>query len=185
VAANTTQTPEDAMLAAWRVCEKQTYDQCHRFRRQYGDALGDVQEVLAWGRYGFVVAYRRYDPACGAAFKTWCYQIVRGTLLDLLRRAAAKHRRHPHASLTGVDVPDRGHFSPAAFAAGLGADAAALAAAVIETPADIALALGAAGGAKPRAEHWRDALFEIFTDMGWSARRFLRAFDEVSEAVGD
>lgn len=82
-------------------------------------------ELFAAGMYGLMRAARSYDASRGAAFKTYAYHRIRGSILDDLRRldflprsmrdkARANGTEPP--SLVGIPTDEDGHESLAANA---------------------------------------------------------------------
>jgi RNA polymerase sigma factor for flagellar operon FliA len=78
----------------------------HRVRASL-DIKGDLDDLLASGMEGLIMARSRFDPSRGVKFNTFAYYRVRGAMLDHIRRMAflpAKAHRLVKAAAAGDDV---------------------------------------------------------------------------------
>ncbi len=61
------------------------FDQAERMAKKFPTYL-EVQELISYGNFGLLDAIRKFNPAEGVKFSTYCNRRINGSILDELRR---------------------------------------------------------------------------------------------------
>ncbi len=155
-----------------------------RFARQYGRPRDETRsEAYLY----FLEAYHRYDPESDTAIEQRVRYVVWNRLLDVVRteaeRAELLQRADWDVAHAAVEAPEP--FDRTGFESGIGDDARAVVALLLDTPADLASAIQSepVSDDNPGASVRRCLFRYCRGTLGWAAARVAGAFTELGDAI--
>jgi len=174
-------TTDSAVMETYRDVEMLVHSVTHSFLRQKKISESEYEEWHGEASMAFTRAHDSFDRRRGSRFTTWLWHCIWNALSDKLRREAGHWNcvcLSERMSDSMTTKEEHEHFET-----GLRFDLCSLSQ---DAKAVVEIVLGTFGQtdekeAKP--EEIRLTIYELLSNMGWSARRIVESFHEIRVAL--